>query len=161
MLFQVVLVHVAHNKDQVRATLQRSPALHVRGRHIVAWARHLAALQRHMPSMHQAALSSSALYNSFIIEACHMPGIVVGCHLLCLGSCLARRVVLQLFVQTYHRLLSASGTSITNAYSMRTSSRIMHTFPFMQTHFKLLGTCTSLNSKSLFMQTLLPFHANA
>ena len=107
MLFQVVLVHVAHNKDQVRATLQRSPALHVRGRHIVAWARHLAALQRHMPSMHQAALSSSALYNSFIIEACHMPGIVVGCHLLCLGSCLARRVVLQLFVQTYHRLLSA------------------------------------------------------
>jgi len=44
---------------------------------------------------------------SFIIEACHMPGTVVGCHLLCLGSCLARRVVLQLFVQTYHRLLSA------------------------------------------------------
>ena len=44
---------------------------------------------------------------SFIIEACLMPGIVVGCHLLCLGSCLARGVVLQLFVQTYHRLLSA------------------------------------------------------
>ena len=44
---------------------------------------------------------------SFILEACHMPGIVVGCHLLCLGSCLARGVVLQLFVQTYHRLLSA------------------------------------------------------
>ena len=44
---------------------------------------------------------------SFIIEACLMPGIVVGCHLLCLGSCLARVVVLQLFVQTYHRLLSA------------------------------------------------------
>jgi len=44
---------------------------------------------------------------SFIIKACHMPGIVVGCHLLCLGSCLARGVVLQLFVQTYHRLLSA------------------------------------------------------
>jgi len=36
-----------------------------------------------------------------------MPGTVVGCHLLCLGSCLARGVVLQLFVQTYHRLLSA------------------------------------------------------
>jgi hypothetical protein len=31
--------------------------------------------------------------------------------------CLARWVVLQLFVQTYHRLLSAFGTSITNAYS--------------------------------------------
>jgi hypothetical protein len=44
---------------------------------------------------------------SFIIEACRMPGTVVGCHLLCLGSCLARGVVLQLFVQTYHRLLSA------------------------------------------------------
>jgi len=44
---------------------------------------------------------------SFIIEACLMPGIVVGCHLLCLGSCLARGVVLQLFVQPYHRLLSA------------------------------------------------------
>ena len=42
-----------------------------------------------------------------IIEACHMPGTVVGCHLLCLGLCLARGVVLQLFVQTYHRLLSA------------------------------------------------------
>jgi hypothetical protein len=90
---------------------------------------------------------------SFILEACHMPGTVVGCHLLCSGFSLARRVVLQLFVQTYHRLLSASGTSITNAYSMRTSSRIMHTFPFMQTHFKLLGICTSLNSKSLCMQT--------
>jgi hypothetical protein len=46
-----------------------------------------------------------------------MPGTVVGCHLLCLGSCLARGVVLQLFVQTYHRLLSAFGNSITNAYS--------------------------------------------
>jgi hypothetical protein len=46
-----------------------------------------------------------------------MPCTVVGCHLLCLGSCLARGVVLQLFVQTYHRLLSAIGTSITNAYS--------------------------------------------
>ena len=66
MLFQVVLVHVAHNKDQVRATLQRSPALHVRGRHIVAWARHLAALQRHMPSMHQAALSSSELLHQYM-----------------------------------------------------------------------------------------------
>ena len=40
----------------------------------------------------------------FIIEACHMPGTVVGCQLLCLGSCLARGIVLQLFVQTYHRL---------------------------------------------------------
>jgi len=45
-----------------------------------------------------------------------MPGTVVGCHLVCLGSVLARGVVLQLFVQTYHRLLSAFGTSITNAY---------------------------------------------
>ena len=36
---------------------------------------------------------------------------------LCSGSCLAKGVVLQLFVQTYHRLLSAFGTSITNAYS--------------------------------------------
>ena len=44
---------------------------------------------------------------SFIIEACHMPCTVVGCHLLCLGSCLARGVVLQLSLQTYHRLLSA------------------------------------------------------
>jgi len=44
---------------------------------------------------------------SFIIEACHMPCTVVGCHLLCSGLCLARGVVLQLFVQTYHRLLSA------------------------------------------------------
>ena len=44
---------------------------------------------------------------SFIIEACHMPGTVVGCHLLCSGFSLARGVVLQLFVQTYHRLLSA------------------------------------------------------
>jgi hypothetical protein len=52
----------------------------------------------------------------FIIEACHMPGTVVGCQLLCLGSCLARRVVLQLFVQTYHRLLQHFDTSITNAY---------------------------------------------
>jgi len=42
-----------------------------------------------------------------IIEACHMPGTVVGCHLLCLDSCLARGVVLLLFVQTYHWLLSA------------------------------------------------------
>jgi hypothetical protein len=41
-----------------------------------------------------------------------MPCTVVGCHLLCLGSCLARGVVLQLFVQTYHRLLSAFGTSV-------------------------------------------------
>jgi len=46
-----------------------------------------------------------------------MPGTVVGCHLLCSGFSLARGVVLQLFVQTYHRLLSAFGTSITNAYS--------------------------------------------
>jgi hypothetical protein len=46
-----------------------------------------------------------------------MPGTVVGCHLLCLGSCLARGVVLQLFVQTYHRLLQQFDTSITNAYS--------------------------------------------
>ena len=30
---------------------------------------------------------------------------------------LARGVVLQLFVQTYHRLLSAIGSSLTNAYS--------------------------------------------
>ena len=44
---------------------------------------------------------------SFIIEACHMPCTVVGCHLLCSGLCLARGVVLQLFVQTYHWLLSA------------------------------------------------------
>ena len=36
-----------------------------------------------------------------------MPCTVVGCHLLCLGSCLARGAVLQLLVQTYHRLLSA------------------------------------------------------
>ena len=42
---------------------------------------------------------------SFII-ACHMPGTVVGCHF-CSGFSLARGVVLQLFVQTYHRLLSA------------------------------------------------------
>ena len=35
------------------------------------------------------------------------PCTVVGCHLLCLGSCLARGVVLQFFVQTHHRLLSA------------------------------------------------------
>jgi hypothetical protein len=39
------------------------------------------------------------------------------CHLLCLGSCLARGFVLQLFIQTYHRLLQHFGTSITNAYS--------------------------------------------
>jgi len=44
---------------------------------------------------------------SFIIKACHMPCTVVGCHLLCPGSCLARGAVLQLFVQTYHRLFSA------------------------------------------------------
>ena len=56
-------------------------------------------------------------YRHFIIEACDMPGTVVGCHLLCLGSCLARGVVLQLFEQTYHRLLQHFGTSITNAYS--------------------------------------------
>jgi hypothetical protein len=44
---------------------------------------------------------------------------VVGCHLLCLlGLCLARGVVLQLFEQTYHRLLSAFGTSVNNAYSI-------------------------------------------
>jgi hypothetical protein len=36
-----------------------------------------------------------------------MPCTVVGCHLLCPGSCLARGAVLQLFVQTYHRLFSA------------------------------------------------------
>ena len=36
-----------------------------------------------------------------------MPGTVVGWHLLCSGLCLARGVVLQLFVQTYYRLLSA------------------------------------------------------
>ena len=54
---------------------------------------------------------------SFIIEACHMPGTVVGCHILCLGSCLARGFALQLFVQTYHRLLQHFDTSITNAYS--------------------------------------------
>jgi len=35
----------------------------------------------------------------------------------CSGLCLARGVVLQLVVQTYHRLLSAFGTFITNAYS--------------------------------------------
>jgi len=52
-----------------------------------------------------------------IIEACHMPCTVVGCQLLCSGLCLARGVLLQLFVQTYHRLLSAFGTSIINAYS--------------------------------------------
>jgi hypothetical protein len=34
----------------------------------------------------------------FIIEACHMPGTVVGCHSLCLGTCLTRGVVLQLFI---------------------------------------------------------------
>ena len=36
-----------------------------------------------------------------------MPCTLVGCHLLCSGLCLARGVVLQLFVQTYHRLLPA------------------------------------------------------
>jgi hypothetical protein len=36
---------------------------------------------------------------------------------MCWPVCLARGVLLQLFVQTYHRLLSAFGTSITNAYS--------------------------------------------
>jgi len=42
-----------------------------------------------------------------LLKGCHKPGNVVGCHLLCSGFSLARGVVLQLFVQTYHRLLSA------------------------------------------------------
>ena len=75
---------------------------------------------------------------SFIIEACLMPGIVVGCHLLCLGSCLARGVVLQLFVQTYHRLLPTFGTSITNAYlthfvklsGLNAKANFHYVFPF-------------------------------
>ena len=46
----------------------------------------------------------------------HLPGTVVGCQLLCLGSCLARGVVLQLFVPTYHRLLQHFDTSTTIAY---------------------------------------------
>ena len=46
-----------------------------------------------------------------------MPCAVGGCHLLCSGLSLAMGVALQLFVQTYHRLLSAFGISITNAYS--------------------------------------------
>jgi len=54
---------------------------------------------------------------SFIIEADLKPGTVVGCHLLCLGSCLARGVVLQLFVQTYHRLLQHFDNFVTIAYS--------------------------------------------
>jgi len=54
----------------------------------------------------------------FIIEAFHSYACtVVGCYLLCLGSCLARGVVLQLFVQNYHWLLQHFGTCITNAYS--------------------------------------------
>jgi len=51
------------------------------------------------------------------LSTCHVPGTVVGCHLLCLGSCLTRGVVLQLLLQTYHRLLQQFGNSITNVYS--------------------------------------------
>jgi len=54
-----------------------------------------------------------------------MPCTVVGCHLLCSGLCLARGVVLQLFVHTYHRLsLSEFGTSITNAFAFKPDDEI-------------------------------------
>ena len=48
-----------------------------------------------------------------------MPGTFIGCHLLCVGSCLTTGVELQLFVQTYHPLLQHFGTSMTNADSTR------------------------------------------
>jgi len=70
------------------------------------------------------------------IEAWHMPCTVVGCHLLCSGLRLAKGVVLQLFVQSHHRLLSAIGTSITNAYS---------------THFV---KSSGLNAKAKFVASL-------
>jgi len=55
---------------------------------------------------------------NFIIEACHMPGTVVGCHSHSLGFCLARGCATTLCTQTYHQLLQHFGTSITNAYSI-------------------------------------------
>lgn len=53
-------MHVARSLDDVRAALQRSPALHVRGRHVVAWARHLAAVQQSVP------LGSSLLLQQYM-----------------------------------------------------------------------------------------------
>jgi hypothetical protein len=77
-----------------------------------------------------------------------MPGTVVGRHLLCLGSCLARGIGLQLFVQTYRRLLSAFWHFYNHAYS----THFVKSSGLNAKHLSLLcaeGVCTACNSYSV------------
>jgi len=87
-----------------------------------------------------------------------MPGIVVGCHLLCLGSCLARGVVLQLLVQTYHRLLSAFWhfynqclfNSFRQVIWLECESKVSLASHIVQTYHRLLSAFWHFYNQCLF-----------